>query len=202
MTISIASEAVDTIGAIARCRYLVLKRADELLGTETDAGNDHQPDRLSGVSGLLMTSLEELKVAEEELRLQNSLLEAQRAAVDERVRYYRQLFMYVPSPAFITDIYGTIRESNLATAALFRREARHLERKPLVALLADGYREQFRNQLARATAGDGVRDWRLVLKRAGDVPIEAHATVCMVPDVGPTQSGLLYWLLSVKPAAD
>lgn len=201
MTISLGVESADTIGAIAGCRYLVLKRADELLGTVPDSVEEHE-DRLPGVSGLLMTSLEELKVAEEELRVQNSVLEAQRAGVDERVRHYRQLFMLLPSPAFITDIYGTIREANLAASLLFRREAQHLERKPLASLLATEYREDFRNQLSRANSGAGIRDWRLILKRVGDVPVEAHATVCLIPDVGPTQSGLLYWLLSLKPAHD
>jgi PAS domain S-box-containing protein len=197
MTIPLGTTA-DTIGAIARCRYLVLKRADELLGAVPDAVDAHE-DRLPGVSGLLMTSLEALKVAEEELRVQNSVLEAQRASVDERVRHYRQLFLHLPSPAFITDVYATIREVNLAAATLFRRELENLERKPLASLLAAEYREQFRAQLARAMAGIEIRDWRLVLKRVGDVPVEAHATVSLVPEVGPTKSGLLYWLLSVKP---
>ena len=187
-------QPVDTIGAIARCRYLVLKRADELLGEMPEAVDD-RANRLPSVSGLLMTSLEELKVAEEELRTQNAVLESQRAAVDERLRYYRQLFLYLPTPAFITDVYATIREANLAAASLFRREAAHLERKPLATLLANEYREEFRRQLGRAATGDGVRDWRLVVKRVGDVPIEVHATVARIPGVGPTETGLMYWLL-------
>ena len=197
MTISSAVESVDTIGAIARCRYHVLKRADELLGQVPDAPDD----RLPGVSGLLMTSLEELKVAEEELRVQNSVLEAQRAGVDERVRHYRQLFLYLPMPAFITDTYATVREANLAAANLFRREASQLERKPLATLLANDYREEFRRQLARASSNDIVRDWRLVIKRLGDVAVEVHATVSRIPDVGPTASGLMYWLLTPSPSA-
>jgi PAS domain S-box-containing protein len=199
MTIPSSIEAVDTIGAIAKCRYVVLKRADELLREIPESDGD-RAERLPGVSGLLMTSLEELKVAEEELRLQNAVLEAQRAAVDERVRHYRQLFLHLPTPAFITDIYATIREANLAAGNLFRRESRHLERKPLASLLAAEYREEFRRQLSRVTTGDDVRDWRLILKRVGDVPVEVHATVCMIPEIGPTHSGLLYWVLAVKPA--
>jgi PAS domain S-box-containing protein len=198
MTIPTGVETADTIGAIARCRYVVLKRADELLREVPDSAGA-RAERLPGVSGLLMTSLEELKVAEEELRLQNAVLEAQRAAVDERVRYYRQLFLHLPAPAFITDVYATIREANLAATALFRREARFLEQKPLATLLANGYREEFRQQLSRVSADQGVRDWRLVLKRVGDVPVEAHATVSLVPDVGLTHAGLLYWVLTVTP---
>jgi PAS domain S-box-containing protein len=197
MTTPSETETMETIGAIARCRYIVLKRADEILRDEPGSPLTERADALPNVSALLMTSLEELKVAEEELRVQNAVLEAQRATVDDRVRHYRQLFMYSPAPTFVTDVYGTIQEVNHAATNLFRREARYLERKPLVALLATGYREEFRRQLSRVTAGDGVRDWRLVIKRVGDVPLEAHATVRFVPELGATHSGLLYWMLSI-----
>jgi PAS domain S-box-containing protein len=197
MTIPSSIEPMETIGAIARCRYIVLKRADEILREQPTIPVAERADLLPDMSGLLMTSLEELKVAEEELRLQNSVLEAQRAVIDSRVRHYRQLFLYSPAPAIVTDVYATIQEVNLSAAGLFRREARHLERKPLVALLMPEYREEFRHQLSRVTAVGGVRDWRLVIKRVGDLPLEAHATVKVVPELGATGSGLLYWMLAV-----
>src|SRR4051812_23288373 len=100
-------EPIDTVGAIARCRYIVLRRASEILGEEPATTIETRPDALTNVSALLMTSLEELKVAEEELRLQNAMLEAQRAEVDQRVRHYRQMFLHSPAPAFVTDIYGS-----------------------------------------------------------------------------------------------
>lgn len=195
-------EPMETIGAIARARYVVLKRAEEILGDQPGNPTVERADAVPNLSGLLMTSLEALKLAEEELRLQNSALETHRASADDRVRHYRQLFLYSPAPAFVTDIYGTIREVNRAGARLFRREARQLERKPLVDLLAPEHREEFRRQLPRATAGDSVRDWRLVIKRMGDVPLEAHATVQLVPEIGPTGSGVLYWMLSVADRSE
>jgi PAS domain S-box-containing protein len=201
MTVPSESVAVETIGAIARCRYIVLKRADEILGDRPGIPVVERADALPNVSALLMTSLEELKVAEEELRLQNSVLEAQRAGVDERVRHYRQLFMYSPAPAFVTDVYGTIQEVNRSAANLFRREARNLERKPLVTLLAAEHREEFRRQLPRAATA-GVRDWRLVVKRLGDLPLEVHATVQLVPGLGATGSGLLYWMLAIRETSE
>lgn len=188
---------LDAVDAIARCRYFVLKRADELLQDQSAIPVVERADMLPGVSALLMTSLEELKVAEEELRVQNATLEAQRATVDERVRHYRQLFLYTPSPTFITDIYGTIQEANLDAANLFRREARLLERKPLVMLLSPEYREEFRKQISRLPVDEGVRDWRLLFKRVGDVPLEVRATVRLVPEIGETGSGVLYWMLTV-----
>ena len=194
-------EPTEMIGAIARARYVVLKRAEEILASGSGIPVVENADAKPNLPGLLMTSLEALKLAEEELRLQNAALETHRASIDDRVRHYRQLFLYSPAPAFVTDVYGAVQEVNLACARLFRREAKHLERKLLVDLLAPDYREEFRRQLPRATAGDGVRDWRLVIKRVGDLPLEAHASVQLVPDIGPTGSGLLYWMLSVsKPS--
>ena len=193
------SEALpaDAVDAIARARYIVLKRADEILGNESGIPVIERADALPSVSALLMTSLEELKVAEEELRVQNAALVTQRASVDQRVRHYRQLFLFSPAPTFVTDLYGTIQEANLAAAELFRREASHLDGKPLVTLLASEYREEFRRQLSRMPAGDGIRDWRLVVKRMGDLPLRVHAMVRLVPDIGHTGSGVLYWLLTV-----
>jgi PAS domain S-box-containing protein len=187
---------VDTVGAIARARYMVLKRADEILNDQPVSVTE-RADVVPNLSALLMISLEELKVAEEELRVQNATLETQRVAVNDKVRHYRQLFMYSPAPTFVTDVYGTIQEANLAAAQLFRREAPHLEGKPLVTLLAPEYREEFKRQLPRMTAGDGVRDWQLVIKRIGDVPLEARAMVQLVPEIGHTGSGVLYWMLTI-----
>lgn len=147
---------------------------------------------------MLTTSLDALKVAEDELRGQNEKLLAQRAATDEQTRYYRRLFQHAPAPAFVTDFYGTIQDSILAAAKLFRGEANHLERKPLAALLPPDRRESFRKQLALiANTVDGVRDWPLLMQRLGDVPVLVHAAVEVVPEVGATKSGLLYWMLHV-----
>jgi PAS domain S-box-containing protein len=176
---------------------MVLKRADEILNDQPGVPVAEQADVVPNLSALLMISLEELKVAEDELRAQNATLETQRVAINDRVRHYRQLFMYSPAPAFVTDVYGTIQEANLAAANLFRREAPYLERTPLVTLLAPEHREEFRRQLPRMTVGEGVRDWRLVIKRMGDVPLETRAMVQLVPEIGQTGSGVLYWMLTV-----
>ena len=37
-----------------------------------------------------------------------------------------------------------------------------------------------------------------MIKRIGDMSLEAHATVRLVPDIGETGSGLLYWMLNVS----
>ena len=197
MTTQVRSDADEMVTVLARSRYGLLERANALLSaSETPPALEHA-DALPGIASLLMTALEELKVAEEELRAQNALLEQQRADVDERVRYFRQLFLYTPAPAIITDVYATIRDVNLAAARLLRRDAKHLDRKPIVSLMPANRREEFRRQLARAALADDVLDWRITLNRTGDIPVDVHAHVSLVPDVGATGRGMLYWLLRV-----
>jgi PAS domain S-box-containing protein len=196
MTMITNLDGNDTLEALVHCRRTVLKRATTLMEERADIPFAERVDAIPTLSALLTTSLEELKVAEEELRDQNEKLIAQRTESDEHTRYYRQLFLHSPAPAFVTDFYGTIQESNLAAARLFRREANHLERKPLAAFLAPERRDAFRRQLTLISKTvDGVRDWQLVMQRVGDVPIIVHAAVEVVPDVGATKSGLLYWML-------
>jgi PAS domain S-box-containing protein len=192
-----------TLEALMRCRHMVLKRATTLMEEPADVPFAERLDAIPNLSALLSTSLEELKVAEEELRDQNEKLIAQRTATEEHTRYYRQLFLHSPAPAFVTDFYGTIQESNLAAARLFRREAIHLDRKPLAALLPPERREAFRRQLTLISQTvEGVSDWALVMQRVGDVPVMVHAAVEVVPNVGATKSGLLYWLLHVRAGKD
>ena len=201
---SVAGQALggDMVSALAECRHTVLQRATSLL-TPADIPFTEQFDALPSVSALLMTSLEELKVAEEELRQQNERLLQQRAAIDSRARALSPALSARPVPAFVTDTFGNIQEANLAAAALFRREADHLDGKPIQALLPSDTRETFRRQLARLSGENAdVRNWHLVLQRMGDVPIPVSATVHFVPGLGRTGSGALYWMLRVADVAD
>jgi PAS domain-containing protein len=197
MTIQAETERQEMVGALAQCRRGVLERANALLNDPSKLPLTERFDALPSVSSLLMTALEELQVAEEELRAQNARLEEQRAGVDEQVRYYRQLFLYIPAPAIITDFYASIRDVNLAAAKLLRRDAAHLDRKPIASLMPPGRREEFRKQLSRVAVADGVRDWHITLNRTGDLPVDVHAHVCHVPGLGATASGMLFWLFRV-----
>jgi PAS domain-containing protein len=183
-----------TLDALVRCRHTVLTRANELIDRSVTTSIDPAPDALPALTGLLMTSLEELKVAEEELREQNSQLAERRADEERQLYHYRQLFLQLPMPAMITDLYATIQQINDAAGQLFRREARHLERKPFAALLATSQRDHFRRQIARIGPDTPLTDWRLQLNRVGDLPLESHATVKLIPNLGATGSGVLYWV--------
>ncbi|MDB4876807.1 MAG: sensor signal transduction histidine kinase [Gemmatimonadetes bacterium] len=196
------SAADDMVSTLTTFREDVMQRATTLLRAPDALPFVEQFDALPTMSALLVSSLEELKVAEEELHQQNTVLLTQRADVDARVTHYRQLFLHAPMPAFVTDIFGTIHEVNLAAAHLFRREANHLDGKPLQALLPTETREPFRRQLARLPVETGVADWHMVLQRVGDVPLRVSASVHFVPGVGRTGAGALYWMLRVIDPSD
>jgi PAS domain-containing protein len=191
-----------TIEAFARYRHTILARAGALLDPPAPAPADNRADTLPGVTGLLLASMEELKVAEEELRTQNTVLAARQAENDERCFHYRQLFLCSPIPTLVTDVHGSVIEINLAAAALFRREARWLEGKPLAVLLGASLRDEFRQQLKRVTLQSEPTTWRLALNRVGDIPVNVEAIVSLVPDLGVTKSGILYWALRVVPHDD
>jgi len=195
MTVIIDPESGDTVDALARARWFAMEKATALLQPCESDTPTASSERISGILGLLVTSLEELKVAEEELRQQNTALIEQRAANDERTRHYRQLFLYAPVPLVVTDIFGTIQEANNGAASLFHREADYLKRKPMAALIPTADRDEFRRRLARLLEADGPKDWTLNVVRNGDVPVQVRALVSRIPDIGPTRSGMLYWLI-------
>ncbi len=190
-----------TLDALIRCRQMVMTRANEVLnGSATQVPRD-EADAVHSLAGLLMMSLEELKVAEEELREQNAALSKIRAAAEQRTHRYQQLFMHIPAPALVTDMVATILESNHAAERLLRRDAERLERKPLAALLHPSSRAEFRTRLNRLIMSEESRRVTLTINRYGDTPVDVDATVSIVPDVGPTRCSALFWLFSSQSAS-
>lgn len=192
-----------TLDALVRCRQVVMTRTNDVLTTTNPLETGRQDgDAVQALTGLLMTSLEELKVAEEELREQNNTLVELRAAGDLQVHHYRQLFRHIPAPALVTDMYATILESNYAAEHLLRREASHLERKPLAALLHPKSRAEFRSRLNRLVTSEDSRHVCLTVNRHGDTPVDVEARVSIVPDLGATRSTALFWLFTTCPSTE
>jgi PAS domain S-box-containing protein len=194
---------ISTVDALARSRRFLLARAHQLLTAGEPASTAEPAPLLSALAGVLLSSLEELKVAEEELREASNRIDALRTDGDKLTRHYRELFLQLPMPAIVTDIYGTILEANRSAAALFRRDAPWLERKSFATLLDASHRDEFRRQLARVTeVDDTVTRWRVVLHRTGDLPVTVSASAKRVASIGPTGAGALLWLFDPLSTAD
>ena len=192
-------ESDDLVAAFTHHRQKLLEHAASVMfngdGTTSDGSQ-----REAQLSAITISSLEELKVAEEELTERISALADLRDELEQRVLGARQLFDFAPACLLVTDLYGTIREANQATLRLLRLDAKSLERQPLARFIPRDHRRGFRDGLTRIAATDGVNDWRLSLVRPTDEPLEVSATVQVVRG-GATPSGtMLFWALRV--AAD
>ena len=179
-------------------RRELLSRAVLALESDCEIPIDVHPETLRKTTALLAASLEELRVAEEELLQQNEELIATREAIDARTREFQRLFDDAPLPYVVTDSCGTIRHANRAAAVLLKRPAELLERKPLLGFVPLERRSAFRDALNRLPLVDAAHDWRVTMLRHGDSPVDLAIDVA-VSTGGATEEMLLCWVL--RPSA-
>lgn len=181
-------------------RREITGRAVAVLDTDREVPIEVQPEALRETVALLTVSLEELKVAEEELVQQNEELVRTRAAVEASARHFHRLFDEAPLPYVVTDIVGIIRHANHAAAVLFKRPAALLEGKPLLTFVPLERRSSFRDAINRLQLVDEARDWRVTLLRHGDapVPVTIDARFARAAQDG---DDFICWMLRPAPAA-
>jgi PAS domain-containing protein len=160
----------EAINRLTEQRRDVLDQAVHVLEMDSHPRLDAPPERLRETAALLAVSLEELKVAEEELVQQNEELLVTREAIETTSRHFRRLFDDMPLPYVVTDICGIIRHTNTAAASLLRRPAEHLERKPFLTFIPLDRRASFRDAINRLKLVDAAHDWQVKLLRHGDAP--------------------------------
>lgn len=130
----------------------------------------------------LSATVEELHTVEEQLREQNEkLLEARGALEDER-RRYQELFEFAAAGLLVTDTNGTIREANLAAAALLGVGQRHMAGKPLSVFVAEPDRPAFYGLLRRLQRVDRILGWELELQPRSGAPLPVDLTVAAMPE--------------------
>ena len=109
----------------------------------------------------LLATIEELRLADEELRTQSEALADSHDALDqERIRF-RELFDFAPDAYLITDLYGTIREANVAASRLLGVEPKALVGKPLPSFFEESARKQFPHQLDQLCDRNRLDDWEM-----------------------------------------
>jgi len=184
-------EPTDFIATFSRQRQQLLARAGAVMPVPSEAVPADGSQLLA--TQCLITSLEELKVAEEEMLNQHLDLLTTRAEADRKMTYWRTLFDLAPTPLLLTTSDGVIRTANQATAALLTRDVYHLEGKPMVALI-NNERADFRSQLKRVMECGGVSSWALTLERKTREPVDVIATISLMPS-SLTGTTALYWSL-------
>jgi PAS domain S-box-containing protein len=123
------------------------RRLDEMRRRVQDIqGRSSMPDEAADA---LLLAMEELREAEEELRLQNEALEAAHHQLDDERLRYRQLFLYAPDAYLLTDLSGIVREANLSAARLLNVRPQFMPGKAVVSFVALEDRPRVRAELDR-----------------------------------------------------
>jgi PAS domain S-box-containing protein len=111
----------------------------------------------------LLSALEELRLADEELRMQSEALAGTSAELDRERRRFRELFDFAPDAYLTTDLYGTIREANVAAGRLLGIDPRFLVGKLLPSFFEEGARKQYPHHLDQLCDRDRLDNWEMWL---------------------------------------
>ena len=104
---------------------------------------EKQVDDNVEINQQLHESLEELHIAEEELRQQNEQLIYSRQITEAERQRYQTLFEFAPNGYLVTDSLGIIQQANYRAASLLSVRQDHLIGKTLVVFIAEKYRSSF-----------------------------------------------------------
>jgi PAS domain S-box-containing protein len=158
------------------------RRQIESMQRRIDVLQSGQDSESLEVFQALETTLEELRVAVEELRRTNEALVDSRAEVEVERRRYRDLFDLAPDAYFVTDLTGMIREANRAAIVRFNIEAKFLVGKPLFVFLPKENLASFRAEVSRLRDEMGISEFDLQLKPRRLPPFDASLRVGVVRD--------------------
>jgi PAS domain S-box-containing protein len=137
-----------------------------------------------GAVETLSETLEELHVAQEELRQQNAQLTSARRLLEAERRKYRELFSLAPDGYLVTDAQGVIEEANRAAAALLGVEEDHLVGKPMVVYLPEEEQSEFYARLTSPGCGAALSrtSWETRIRPRSGSPFCAAVTCAPVLD--------------------
>jgi PAS domain S-box-containing protein len=137
--------AVDqlTLDQFAREIASARKRIAPLLGTTTAPPPEMS---LTPVAEIALM-LEELNVAEEEMRQQADELVMTRGQLESERLRYMELFNEAPDAYLVTDELGVVREANRAAEQMLQIDRIWLRGKPFAALVEEDFRQAFRLML-------------------------------------------------------
>jgi PAS domain S-box-containing protein len=132
---------------------------------------------MSDVARELSKALEQLRVAEEELRKQNEALVAAQLALEGERRRYEELFEIAPIAYLVTDELGTIEAASRLAEDLLGGGKRLLAGKPLAAFVPTHERRGIRKLLAQLAHDMHVHDseFRLARRDGDDILVRARA---------------------------
>jgi PAS domain-containing protein len=146
----------------------------------------------------LAVALEQLRVADEELRAQQEHLQGLLTAQAHGRAAHQQLVSRLPTPALVTDAHGSVRVANAAAAALLGTRLHRLERRAIFSFVEASARPGLRSRLSRAVAeGATGFESRVELLRAHgrSVMVDLAVTIDRSESAPPIQEAQVTWLL-------
>jgi PAS domain S-box-containing protein len=176
-------------------RQRLLAHAGALLGEPQTAGAT-DPARVSRLAQTVVSSLEVLKVAEQEFvdeRRRHATLEE---SMGRQISHFRAMFDLAPTPLLLTTTDTTIREANASASNLIGLDAHALEGQQLSSMVSRTQYEAFREQLQHVLEMKSVAAWSFTLHVQRNVPVVVCATVDTIEDPA-VGARALYW--NVRP---
>ena len=154
----------------------------------------------------LQTSIEELRVAEDELRRQNLALTGAYMALDQERAHYRNLFMGAPIGYAVTTREGTISDVNAAAAEMLGIRTSDAIGLPLQLFVAPADRRRWSALLQRAATEDNSTAADVAAIRTFDrkrtTKCRVRATRVIGPDGAPAGHRFILGDLSVEERAE
>jgi PAS domain-containing protein len=185
----------DFVASFSFQRQRLLAHAGALLGTSSN-GERPDPESVAKLAQTVVSSLEILKVAEEELvdeRRRHATLEE---AVTRQNAHLRAMFNLAPTPLLLTTADTSIREVNGAAAKLLGLDADRLEGRQLSSFVPRSQSAFFREQLAHMIEVKSVVAWSFTLDVQRNLPVVVCAGVDTIDDPA-VGARALYW--NIRP---
>lgn len=182
------------LSKLAELRNVSLERASSL--REHASAKDHSEKRwmLSALQELDVAH-EELRVIEDELHSQSEELTAAYAALELERRRYRDLFEGAPAPYIVTDDTGVVLEANVLACRLLNIDANFVVGKPLALYVWGEDRQLVREVLELLISTDEVSSFELHMRPRGAAePVNAIASVRRAPSENSAPTALR-WIL-------
>ena len=159
------------------------------------------PETVSAGSALsdLENAAGQLRVAEEELRVQCAEVRANREAAESALQRYQELFELAPDPYLITDAHGVISEANAAAVQLLNTPIGRLRGMSISRFVTRGRRRSFRVGLNRIAQGDdpapGAEEWAIEVRPRRGEPVEVSVTAACMSEGAGREDASIRWLL-------
>ncbi len=174
-------QTLNSSSFLAEFRHTLLHEAAGVLLEPAAQNAQFRIDAYPRLAAMLAAALEQLRVADEELRRRDREYRVGEEEWVRRVARERVLFEESPALLLVSDTAGTILDANRAVCELLGCDAEQLDRTPLAEFVPRPERTAFRNGLTHLLAAGRVDDWRFRIAPRRDVPLEVSATVAIVP---------------------